>query len=277
MIRSETETSIYWNVLRALQEDGSALRYFTNIRWGYGEFCPYCDHEKIYHLADGKTHKCAACNRGFSITVGTIFEGTKLPLGTWILAIAYLCEHGGQVGSTELANRLGLSQKTAWYMLARLRRASLTLSFQKPLPIKRSIRNRQLIRSSVMADQAVDSRSQESAKRVIKKTADSEMRDPVSGRIGRLRSQSSRVQPLGYSGSEPERAAIENELQKLHRRRDVAGGAHPSDASRAMDAFRRLADQGYKPNPDGCYQWALVRGWEDFAAEELAAIVEELN
>lgn len=84
---------------------------------------------------DGRTHKCAAkgCGKRFSIKVGTIFEGTKLPLRTWILAVWMITSHKKGIASTTLARDLGITQKSAWFVLHRLREAAATRSFNGPL------------------------------------------------------------------------------------------------------------------------------------------------
>ena len=75
---------------RVIPNEKSAIAHFTTIRWKNGEFCPYCGHDKLYHFSDAKTHKCAQCKQRFSIKVGTIFEDSKLPLRTWMLAVWFI-------------------------------------------------------------------------------------------------------------------------------------------------------------------------------------------
>jgi hypothetical protein len=118
---------------RAIPDEGAAIAHFTAIRWKNGEFCPYCGHDKIYHFGDAKTHKCAQCRARFSIKVGTIFEDTKLPLRTWMLAVWFITSHKKGIASTQLAKDLGVTQKTAWFIMHRLRHASRTKSFNRPL------------------------------------------------------------------------------------------------------------------------------------------------
>lgn len=112
--------------------NGVILEEFTSIRWMHGERCPHCDCKELYHLHDGKNHKCAKCKRRFSIQVGTIFEGTRLRLHYWLEAIRYLCQEE-KAGSSGLARRLKVTQATAWKMIDLLVRASQTPSFNRPL------------------------------------------------------------------------------------------------------------------------------------------------
>jgi transposase-like protein len=85
------------------------------------------------HFSDKRTHKCHDCRQRFSIKVGTIFEDTKLPLRKWFMAIWLITNHPKGVASTTLAKDLKVTQKTAWFMLHRLRHAARTRSFNAPL------------------------------------------------------------------------------------------------------------------------------------------------
>ena len=109
-----------------------ALDHFKSIRWRDGEFCPYCGHDKVYTLKANR-YQCAQCRNTFSILVGTIFENTKLPLRVWFGAIWLLTNHPKGIASTTLARDLGITQKSAWFVLHRLRHAARTQSFNAPL------------------------------------------------------------------------------------------------------------------------------------------------
>jgi transposase-like protein len=114
-------------------DEVAAINYFKAIRWRNGEFCPYCGHDKLYPFKDGKTWKCAQCRDRFSIRVGTIFEDSKIPLRKWLAAIWFITSHKKGIASTQLAKDLDVTQKTAWFMLHRLRHAARTRSFNRPL------------------------------------------------------------------------------------------------------------------------------------------------
>jgi len=120
----------------AFPTEQSAIDYFTSIRWANGRFCPLCgnaDAARIGTLTGTNTHKCYACRKRFSIRVGTIFQDTKLPLRTWFAAIWMITAHPKGIASTTLASDLGITQKTAWFVLHRLRHAARTDSFNAPL------------------------------------------------------------------------------------------------------------------------------------------------
>ena len=79
------------------------------------------------------TLKCGVCRERFTINVGTIFQDTKLPLRTWFAAIWLITNHPKGIASATLAKHLKITQKSAWFMLHRLRHASRTNSFNAPL------------------------------------------------------------------------------------------------------------------------------------------------
>jgi transposase-like protein len=120
-------------LVNAIPDEQAAIDHFTAIRWENGAFCPYCGGTKIYHFSDKRTHKCGECRKRFSIKVGTIFEDTKIPMRKWLMAVWFITSHKKGIASTQLAKDIGVTQKTAWFMLHRLRHAALTQSFNRPL------------------------------------------------------------------------------------------------------------------------------------------------
>jgi transposase-like protein len=117
----------------AFPDEQSCIDHLRAIRWRDGEFCPHCQGNRIYHFSDCKTFKCGDCKARFSIKVGTIFEDTKLPLRKWFFAIWMITNHPKGIASTTLAKDLKITQKTAWFVLHRLRHAARTNSFNAPL------------------------------------------------------------------------------------------------------------------------------------------------
>src|SRR3569623_373593 len=122
-----------FQMMAAFPDEQTAIDHFTAIRWADGAYCPLCGSTKVYHFSDKRTHKCGDCRKRFSIKVGTIFEDTKLPLRKWLMAIWLITSHKKGIASTTLARDLGITQKSAWHMLHRLRHAARTQSFNKPL------------------------------------------------------------------------------------------------------------------------------------------------
>lgn len=136
---SKPMTKQFDNLLQmfsAFPDEQAAIDHLTSIRWHNGKFCPLCgnaDEARIGTLKGTNTHKCYSCRKRFSIKVGTIFEDTKIELRKWMMAIWLITSHKKGIASTSLARDLGVTQKTAWFMLHRLRHAIRTQSFNKPL------------------------------------------------------------------------------------------------------------------------------------------------
>ncbi|SRR6266540_1172488 len=122
-----------FDLLAAFPDEQSCIDHVRDIRWKDGEFCPHCGGFRIYHFSDRKTFKCGDCRERFSIKVGTIFHDTKLPLRKWFMALWMITNHPKGIASTTLAKDLKVTQKTAWFVLHRIRHAARTKSFNAPL------------------------------------------------------------------------------------------------------------------------------------------------
>ncbi len=107
-----------------------AREHLETLHWPEGPVCPHCgncDGARITKLAGKSTrpgvYKCNECAKPFSVTVGTIFEDSKIPLNKWLLAFRLL--NGGKKGFSahELHRALGITYKSAWFMMHRIREA----------------------------------------------------------------------------------------------------------------------------------------------------------
>lgn len=115
--------------------DEQACRdYLEKARWGDKITCPHCGVVgNAYKYKDGRLYKCKDCRKQFTVRVGTIFEDSKLPLQKWFLAIYLATSLKKGISSIQLSKYLGITQKTAWFMLHRIRYAVETDSYDKPL------------------------------------------------------------------------------------------------------------------------------------------------
>jgi transposase-like protein len=95
----------------------------AKMRWPDGAYCPSCLAKKPYYLKTQKRFKCRDCRRQFSVKLGTIFEDSPLPLQKWLPAMWMLTNCKNGVSSWEIHRALGITQKSAWFMLHRLRLA----------------------------------------------------------------------------------------------------------------------------------------------------------
>lgn len=111
------------DIYKAFPDDQACREYLENLRWGSTPVCPHCGSVNAWKLKNGKTYKCSfdECNKKFTVTVGTIFEGTKIPLQKWFLAIYLATAHKKGISSLQLSRDLGITQKSAWFVLHRVR------------------------------------------------------------------------------------------------------------------------------------------------------------
>ena len=115
-------------------DDDTARSYIETILWPNGPACPHCknnDQTKIWKIAANKEkkiraglHRCAACDKEFTCTVGTIFEDSHIPLRKWLIAWYMVCSSKKGISSLQLQRNLGLgSYRTALFMTHRIRHA----------------------------------------------------------------------------------------------------------------------------------------------------------
>jgi transposase-like protein len=119
--------------VRYFADEDVALAFLANVRWPSGEQqCPNCGTEaEHYYLSSQKRWKCRECRKQFSIKVGTIFEDSPIKLSQWLPAVWMLVNCKNGISSHELARALGVTQKTAWFMLHRIRLAMQEGTFNK--------------------------------------------------------------------------------------------------------------------------------------------------
>lgn len=106
--------------------------YLASLRWKDGAVCPYCKNTKSYAFKNGD-YKCAKCRKQYTVRIGTIFEDSKVSLKKWFIAAYLITAHKKGISSHQLGRDLGVTQKTAWFMLHRLRYALKIKSFDAPM------------------------------------------------------------------------------------------------------------------------------------------------
>ena len=117
--------------IRYFADKDTALTFLVSLRWPAGVFCPACEAKDPMFLKTRRIWKCRDCGRQFSVKLGTIFEDSPLGLDKWLPAIWMLANSKNGISSYELARALGITQKSAWFMLHRVRLAMQTGTFQK--------------------------------------------------------------------------------------------------------------------------------------------------
>lgn len=105
-------------------DDDACLGYLAGLRWPGGFACPGCGGRRAWRMKKGRNLRCAHCRRDVSVTAGTVFADTRLPLTTWFAAAWYVTDTKHGVSALGLQRLLGLgSYETAWSLLHKLRRA----------------------------------------------------------------------------------------------------------------------------------------------------------
>lgn len=118
---------------QAFPDEKACVDHYRAIRWPNGMSCVHCGSmERIYTLKDN-THKCGDCRKKFSVRHGSIFGDSKLELRLWFRAVFLMTSHKKGISSCQLARDLGITQKSAWFVLHRIREATKTEEFQRPL------------------------------------------------------------------------------------------------------------------------------------------------
>lgn len=116
-----------------IADEDKARELFEKLRWPNGPVCPHCGNtDRVYRLKP-KTGskrpgrkgllKCGACRAQFTVTVKTVFEDSRIPLGKWLYAIFMMCSSKKGISAKQLQRELGLSYKAAWFMCHRVRLA----------------------------------------------------------------------------------------------------------------------------------------------------------
>ncbi len=118
-------------MLRKYSTDEKCREILTKLRWPEGVRCPRCSEDRVCYLEDRKQFECSSCSYQFSVTTGTVFNDTHLPLEKWFAATYLLCEAKKGMSACQIQRTLGISYKTAWYLCHRIR-AAMTQA-EKPM------------------------------------------------------------------------------------------------------------------------------------------------
>jgi transposase-like protein len=115
------------HLIKTLHDKKSCRVFLEKHRWQGIPLCPHCNHQskKHYRLkVRGKfngLYKCRHCKKRFTVTIGTIFEGSNIALEKWFYAIYVFLSHKKGISSLQLSKDIGVTQKTAWFMISRIR------------------------------------------------------------------------------------------------------------------------------------------------------------
>ncbi|RZJ29485.1 MAG: IS1595 family transposase [Flavobacterium sp.] len=110
----------YDELVRAFPDEDSALAYLEQVRWNGIVISPFAANSKVYNCSGGK-YKCRDTGKYFNAKTNTIFHNSRISLQKWFAAIWMIAIDKSGTTSVDLAKELGITQKTAWYMMQRIR------------------------------------------------------------------------------------------------------------------------------------------------------------
>ena len=135
----ETKTMQFPNTLieatRQFSDLDHATLFFAAMRWPHGVQCPHCGSKDVDYIANRRVWECRGdhSRRQFSVKIGTIFEECRLTIDKCLIAIWLEVNAKNSISSYEIARSLGVTQKTGWFLLHRVRHALHVGSFDKKL------------------------------------------------------------------------------------------------------------------------------------------------
>jgi transposase-like protein len=111
------------NLIERYHSEDSCRARLEELRWPDGVECPRCESKNAARMEDRHQYQCRSCRYQFSVTAGTIFHDTHLPLWKWFLATYLIVESKKGISANQLKRTLDVSYKTAWYLCHRIRAA----------------------------------------------------------------------------------------------------------------------------------------------------------
>jgi len=105
--------------------------YAVSLRWPNGVICPRCEHKEHSYISTRRLWFCKGCKKQFTVKVGTLFEDSPIGMDKWMMAVWTIVNCKNGISSYEIARDLGITQKSAWFLDHRVRRALQEGSFEK--------------------------------------------------------------------------------------------------------------------------------------------------
>jgi len=133
-VRIKKEPETLSEAIRYFSDADTWRDFMVSLRWPDGTVkCPTCGSEEVTFMASRRLWQCKAkhARRQFSVKVGTIFEDSPIGLDKWFAVIWMLANNKNGISSYEVARAVGVTQKTAWFMLDRIRLAMQTDTFDR--------------------------------------------------------------------------------------------------------------------------------------------------
>lgn len=112
-----------FQLFQMFPDEDAARKYIEARRWPNGAVCPTCQSAERITPRKAGYYRCNACKVDFTVRTGTIYERSHIPLHKWLYAMYLLMTARKGISSMQLAKEIGITQKSAWFMLGRLREA----------------------------------------------------------------------------------------------------------------------------------------------------------
>lgn len=119
-------------ILSVFPDEKTCVTFLEQQRWRGVPICPVCSSDALYvtrsrskqpEMERCNDYRCKVCDKKFSVRCATLFESSKIPLRVWFAALYLITSHQTGISSIQLATDLSITQKTAWYMINRIREA----------------------------------------------------------------------------------------------------------------------------------------------------------
>src|ERR1035437_976085 len=117
----ETRFKNLIDLQKNFSDEETCWNHLEALRWAGRVVCPFCNSLEYYKFNNSHTYKCKDCKKKFNAKIGTIFENTKVPLSKWFVSIYIATSHKKGISSLQLGKDIGVTQKTAWFILHRIR------------------------------------------------------------------------------------------------------------------------------------------------------------
>lgn len=119
-----------FDLLKAFPDEQSCIDHLEKLMWDGNVVSPFDAASKVYKCKNNR-YKCSSTGKYFNVRTGTIFDNTKIPLQKWFLALYVFSSHKKGISSHQLAKDISVTQKSAWFLLHRLRYAFDHPNFKK--------------------------------------------------------------------------------------------------------------------------------------------------
>jgi transposase-like protein len=129
VIPTPTPTTLV-EAIRYFSNLDTCLAYFIPVRWPNGITCPHCGEKEHAYIASRRIWRCKGCKNQYSAKIGTVMEDSPLGLDKWLTAIWLITNAKNGISSYEIHRALGITQKSAWFLLHRIRLAMKMGTFE---------------------------------------------------------------------------------------------------------------------------------------------------